>query len=340
MKSNRRAVTVGLFVLLGIVLLVAGILFLGGQQKRFTSTIQLKAVFKDVAGLKTGNNVWFSGVKIGTVKRIRFTSNSQVEVDMNIEESSAEFIRKDAQATLGSDGLIGNKLIVIVGGTNRAGTIEDGDMLRAREALSTEAIIDTLQVTNRNLLKITQDVGSVVTRVKNGRGLAGALLTDTTVLLNFKNSMASLQRASNNAVQMTNSLSTFTAKLNRPGTLANDLVTDTAIVRDIRSSTARLRQMANQANEAIADVKQATQKLNNGNSAIGVLTSDLSVGNDIRSTIRNLNSSTQKLDQNMEALKSNFLFRGYFRKQEKAKAKAAKEAEKNGGTAPTDTTTR
>lgn len=340
MKSNRSAIVVGLFVLIGVVLLIAGILFLGGQQKRFTSTIQLKTIFKDVAGLKTGNNVWFSGVKIGTVKRIRFTSNSQVEVDMNVEQASAGYIRKDALATLGSDGLIGNRLIVIVGGTNRAAPIEEDDVLRSREALSTESILDTLQVTNRNLLKITQDVGAVVTRVKNGRGLAGALITDTTILTNFKASMGSLQRASNNAVQMTNSLSTFTAKLNRPGTLANDLVTDTTIVRDIRSSTARLRQVANQANDAISDVKQATQKLNNGNSAIGVLTSDLSVGNDIRGTIRNLNSSTQKLDQNMEALKSNFLFRGYFRRQEKAKAKAAKEAEKNGTPAPADSTAR
>lgn len=329
MKSNRRAVVVGLFVLIGLVILLAGILFLGGQQKRFTSTIQIKAVFNDVAGLKTGNNVWFSGVKIGTVKRISFTGTSQVEVDMNIEAKSAEYIRKDALATLGSDGLIGNKLIVIVGGTPKAGSVEEGDRLRAREALSTESIIDTLQITNRNLLKITKDVGSVVDRVKNGRGLAGALLTDSSILLNFKASMAGLQRASANAAQLTNSLTAYTAKLNRPGTLANDLVSDTTIVRDIRASTTRLRQVASQANDAIADVKQATQKLNNGNSAIGVLTSDLSVGNDIRGTIRNLNSSTQKLDQNMEALKHNFLFRGYFRKQEKQRAKEAKEAAKD-----------
>jgi phospholipid/cholesterol/gamma-HCH transport system substrate-binding protein len=329
MKSNRRAVVVGLFVLVGLVILVAGILFLGGQQKRFTSTIQLRAVFNDVAGLKTGNNVWFSGVKIGTVKRIKFTGTSQVEVDMNIEASSAEYVRKDAVATLGSDGLIGNRLIVLVGGTPRAGAVDDGDMLDVREALSTESILDTLQITNRNLLKITQDVGTVVNRVKNGRGLAGALLTDTTILLNFRGTMASLQQASQQAAQMTNALTAYTSKLNRPGTLANDLVSDTTIVRDIRASTNSLRRTANQANEAIADVKQATQKLNNGNSAIGVLTSDLSVGNDIRSTLRNLSSSSQKLDQNLEALKHTFLFRGYFRRQEKERARQANQVAKD-----------
>ena len=336
MKSNRRAVVVGLFVLIGLALLAAGILFLGGQQKRFVSTIQIKALFDNVAGLKSGNNVWFSGVKIGTVKKVSFVGTSQVEVDMNIEESAATFIRKDAVATLGSDGLIGNKLIVIVGGTQRNPPVEEGDRLRAREALSTESIIDTLQVTNRNLLKITTDVGSIVTRVRSGRGLAGALLYDSTIVRNFQSSMAGLQRASANAAAMTGSLATFTAKLNRSGTLANDLITDTTVMRDIRTSTARLKQATASANEVVADVKQATQKLNNGNSAIGVLTSDLSVGKDIRTTIRNLSSSSQKLDQNMEALKSNFLFRGYFRKQEKERAKQAKEAEKNGLPAPAD----
>jgi phospholipid/cholesterol/gamma-HCH transport system substrate-binding protein len=141
--------------------------------------------------------------------------------------------------------------------------------------------------------------------------------------------MIGLQQASANASKMTGSLTAFTAKLNRPGTLANDLITDTTVMRDIRTSTAGLRRATASANDVVADVKQATEKLKNGNSAIGVLTSDVSVGNDIRGTISNLNSSTKKLDQNMEALKSNFLFRGYFRKQEKQKAKEAKEAAKD-----------
>ncbi|MEZ0486981.1 MlaD family protein [Fibrella aquatica] len=338
MKSNRRGVIVGLFVFIGLAILLAGILFLGGQQKRFVSTIEIKAVFNDVGGLKTGNNVWFSGVKIGTIKRIRFVGSSKVEVDMNIEEKSAQYIRKDAQATLGSDGLIGNKLIVIVGGSLNTPSVEEGDMLRAREALSMESIIDTLQVTNRNLLKITTDIGSIVNRVKNGRGLAGLLLNDTAIVQNFRGSMVSLQQASANAAKMTGSLTTFTAKLNRPGTLANDLITDTTIMRNVRTSTANLQRASVSANDVVADVKQTTEKLKNGNSALGVLTSDVSVGNDIRSTVRNLNSSTQKLDENLEALKSNFLFRGYFRKQEKAKVKAAKEAEKNGTPMPADST--
>lgn len=74
-NDNKRSVTVGIFVLIGIAILVVGILTLGAQQKAFVKSIRVTSVFDDVGGLQTGNNVWFSGVKIGTVKKSIFTEN-------------------------------------------------------------------------------------------------------------------------------------------------------------------------------------------------------------------------------------------------------------------------
>lgn len=74
-NDNKRLVTVGIFVLIGIAILVVGILTLGAQQKAFVKSISVTSVFDDVGGLQTGNNVWFSGVKIGTVKRSIFMGN-------------------------------------------------------------------------------------------------------------------------------------------------------------------------------------------------------------------------------------------------------------------------
>ena len=111
-NDNQKSVIVGIFVLVGIAILVAGIMTLGGQQKRFVQNFRLRAVFDDVAGLQTGNNVWFSGVKIGTVRKINFYGDSQVEIEMNVEEKVREYIHKDSKATISSDGLIGNKIIV------------------------------------------------------------------------------------------------------------------------------------------------------------------------------------------------------------------------------------
>src|SRR5690606_31134810 len=108
--ENKRTIIVGLFVLVGIIILVAGILILGGQQNRFSKNVVVSTVFNDVSGLKAGNNVWFSGVKIGTIKSINFLNLQQIEIIMAIEEKSREYIRKDAVAKIGSESFIGNKL--------------------------------------------------------------------------------------------------------------------------------------------------------------------------------------------------------------------------------------
>src|SRR3954470_15930383 len=110
MKSanNKKAVTVGIFIFLGIAIFVTGVLLLGGQQNTFEKKIRLKAVFDDVGGLHEGNNVWFSGVKIGTVRKMQFVGRSQVEVIMSIEREAQQYIRRNAKAKISSEGFIGN----------------------------------------------------------------------------------------------------------------------------------------------------------------------------------------------------------------------------------------
>lgn len=328
--DNKRTITVGLFVLIGIVVFIAGVLFLGGQQKRFVKTVQIKAIFNDVGGLKVGNNVWFSGVKVGTVRRINFFGSSQVEVDMNIEEKSQPYIRKDALATISSDGLIGNKIVMIVGGSTRVDPVEDGDRLAIRAALSSDQLLETLQENNNNLLRITTDVKNIIGQIKQGKGVAGAVLTDSLLAYRFESMVNNLQAASGSAAKASGSLSTFAAKLNDKSSLPNQLVTDTAVYANIRLSSARLRQAANDVTEVTADAKQTTdrlrEQLNSKNNLVGLLLNDPSVNNDLKGTLSNLNQGTKKLDENMEALQSNFLFRGYFRRKAREKEKAAQSA--------------
>ena len=137
-NDNKKSVIVGVFVLIGIIIFIAGVLTMGGQQKKFVRSIKLNAVFDDIGGLQTGNNVWFSGVKIGTVRKINFYGESQVEIVMSVEDKVKDYIRKDSKATIGSDGLIGNKIIVIYGGTTKAPAVEDGDRLTAEIPLDTD----------------------------------------------------------------------------------------------------------------------------------------------------------------------------------------------------------
>jgi phospholipid/cholesterol/gamma-HCH transport system substrate-binding protein len=327
-ESNKRSVIVGIFVLLGVAILLAGIFVLGGQQKRFTRSINISTVFKDVAGLKVGNNVWFSGVKIGTVKRISFVGNAQVEVDMTVEESAKPYIRKDAKATISSDGLIGNKIDLLIGGTTSHPEIEEDDRLRSQEALSSDQVLETLQENNRNLLNVTNDFKALVGNIRRGKGTVGAVLTDSLVANNFKKAMQNLEKASASTAQITNSVSRFAAKLNTKGSLANELVTDTTVFRRFSRSAARLETAATSAEQTIGTLKQtstnlnrASEKLNNTNSPLGVLLTDQETATNLRNTLSNLSKGSALLNEDLKAAQNNFLLRGYFKKQAKQEAK-------------------
>jgi phospholipid/cholesterol/gamma-HCH transport system substrate-binding protein len=323
MKSeNKRSVIVGIFVFIGIAILVIGILTLGGQQKKFVKAIHLKAVFDDIGGLQTGNNIWFSGVKIGTVRKINFYGDSQVEIEMNVEEAVVEFIRKDSKATISSDGLIGNKIIVIYGGTTMAPPVQDGDRLESVMPLDTDKMMETLQVNNENLVEITADLKTLTSKLAAGEGIVGAVMTDSLLAQNFKSILVNLERASVNSNRMLTDLNKFTSKLNQEGNLFNELVTDTTIVTEIKSTMSSLKTSAENTEKLTNDLNTITEKFNSKDNAIGVFLNDPQFAEDLRSTLVNTDSATYNLNKGLEALPYTWPFRKGFKRKAKEEAKS------------------
>ena len=118
MKKNiTNKIKLGIFISLGITVFIVGIYFIGEGQQLFRSTFRISGVFKDVAGLQAGNNVRFSGVNVGTVNNITIVSDTSVKVEILIDERTRKFIRKDAVAGIGSEGFMGNKILIINPGT-------------------------------------------------------------------------------------------------------------------------------------------------------------------------------------------------------------------------------
>ena len=317
-SPNRRAVIVGVFVLLGILFFVGGILMIGNLHETFKNKMEVVSLFDDVNGLQKGNNVWFSGVKVGTVSSLHFYGKSQVEVRIKIDTKTQQYIRRDAMVKISSDGIIGNKILIIYGGTSTSQMIQEGDTLGVEKTFSTEDMINTLQENNKNFLAITNDFKVISKGLVAGEGTIGKLLKDDAVYANINATTASLQLASAKAQALVASLATFSANLNKKGTLANELTTDTVVFKSVKASVLQLQQIADTATSFIADLKKAGA---NPNSPIGVLLRDEASGARIKETIKNLESSSKKLDQDLEAAQHNFLLRGYFKKQ-------AKEAEK------------
>lgn len=194
--QNKRVIIVGIFIFLGILIFISGILVLGGQKKTFKKTITMKAIFNDVNGLLDGNNIWFSGVKIGTVKKIQLTDSARVEVEMKIDEESQHLIRKDAKAKIASDGLIGNRIIVIYGGTYTMPAVKSGDTLWVEKPLNTESMMNTLHESNNNLLAITGNLKLISERLAEGQGTIGKLLVNDTLADHLQYTVGTLQEAS------------------------------------------------------------------------------------------------------------------------------------------------
>jgi len=305
--ANKRGIAVGIFIIVGLVFLVGGVLTIGNLHSTFSRKMTISTLFGDVNGLQSGNNIWFSGVKIGTVKKTEFYGKSQVKVLMNINKESKQYIRKDAKVKVSTDGFIGNKILVIYGGSASAAEIEEGDTLANETMLSTENIMSTLQQNNLNILTITK-------KLVNGEGTIGKLLSNDSVYNNIAATAQSLKIASANTQKLISSLTNFSTKLNNKGTLANDLVTDTVVFNSLKSSVLQLHNVVNTANVFANNLKDAG---NNPKTPVGILLHDEQSGTDLKTTLVNLKKSSEKLDQDLEGLQHSFLLRRYFRKQAK-----------------------
>ncbi|HOZ50511.1 MAG TPA: MlaD family protein, partial [Chitinophagaceae bacterium] len=310
-SSNKRIILVGLFVILGILFFLSGILIIGNIHETFTKKLKVTALFDDVSGLQIGNNIWFSGVKIGVVNKLHFYGKSQVEVTMKIDVDSRQYIRKDAFVKIGTDGLIGNKILVIYGGSALANEVHEGDTLEVEKTFTNEDMINMLQENNKNVLEITTDFKTISHNVLAGEGSIGKLLKDDAIYDNMNNATKSLQLASAKAQVLMNTLNDFSEGFNKKGSFANDLVNDTMVFNSIQKSAAQLQQMTVKANSLVAKLNEASS---NPNSALGVLLYDEVSGSQVKETLKNLESSSEKLDENLEALQHNFLLRGFFKR--------------------------
>jgi phospholipid/cholesterol/gamma-HCH transport system substrate-binding protein len=315
---NKHAVIVGIFIFIGIAFLLAGILVVGNLRETFNRKMKLISLFDDVGGLQIGNNIWLSGVKIGTVNDLNFYGQKQVEVIMNIATKAQKYIPKDSKVKLSNDGLIGNKILVIYGGDEKLRSVQEGDTLSVEKTFTSEDMIITLQENNKNLLSITNDFKTLSHKLVSGEGTIGKLLTDSSVYMNINAATASLQMASVKAHQLISSLADFSSGLNKKGTLVNELTSDTVVFNSIKASVLQLQQIADTASLFVTNLNQASS---NPNSTIGILLHDKDAGSRVKETIKNLESSSKKLDEDLEAAQHNMFLRGFFKKK-------AKDAEK------------
>jgi phospholipid/cholesterol/gamma-HCH transport system substrate-binding protein len=195
-KQGGLTWKLGIFLVAGLVLLVLGLYFIGKQKNLFVSVFQLKSVFTNVSGLKVGNNIRFGGIAVGTVEGIQLVTDTSVMVNMSIKSEVRRFIKKDATASIGSDGLVGDRVILISPGTTNQEPVKDNEILVSRTPVETEQIMAGLKTSADNAALITQQLSEVAYKVNHGRGIIARLLGDSSLGNNLNATMVNLKRGS------------------------------------------------------------------------------------------------------------------------------------------------
>jgi phospholipid/cholesterol/gamma-HCH transport system substrate-binding protein len=192
-KSNSYKIKLGIFVTTGAALFIFGLFWIGRQKHLFDSTFTISSVFTGVSGLQVGNNVRFSGINVGTVDRIEIINDTSVKVNLIIEKSVNAFIKEDCFATIGSEGLMGDKIISITQGSPEAKSVVEGTQLRSLAPVETDDIMANIKVTTDNVAVITDQLAEIVIKINAGKGTLGRLLEDSTMAITLQQTMDNLK---------------------------------------------------------------------------------------------------------------------------------------------------
>lgn len=318
-KQGVNNIKLGIFVLAGLIVMMVSFYFIGNNTGMFSSGFSLKARFANLDGLTEGNNVLFSGLQAGTVTNIAIINDTTIEVTMLIDSKIRTFIHTTAEAAIGTEGLMGNKVVNIQPVKGGGPIIKNGDLLAAQKVTSMNEMLKTLSRTNNNVETISQALKTTVLRLDTSAIFD--VLNDKSIGVSIKSSLQKINNASNNASEMTHALNDVVMQIKRGKGAAGLLLTDTAFAGNLKTAIAKIRSASDNVNKMSLQLNSAASGISNdltyGNGPLHALLRDSSVTEKLNTSMTNIQKGTEGLDQIVEALKHNFLVRGYFKTQTK-----------------------
>ena len=305
MPQNRLPV-VGAFVIGGLLLFAVGLFFIGDRRMLFTDTVRLYAEYASIAGLDNGARVRVGGMDAGEVEEIRVppSPSSRFRVRMRVREDLHPLIRQDSIASIQTDGLVGNKFVQIESGSDQAPRVAAEGTVPSREPLDLadvmEMMTDTIATVNTMIVDVKGRLDEALVAVSTTASDAQRLMND--VGGDVRAILASTER-------LTGDLTAIVSNVREGKGTVGKLITDDALYRSARA-------MAGDAEKAIANVREASAEARN---AIADLRGDggpvKGLTGDVQQTLRSARDAMADLAEATEALKRNFLFRGYFNRR-------------------------
>jgi phospholipid/cholesterol/gamma-HCH transport system substrate-binding protein len=360
--TQRFKIRLGLFVVGGFALLVVTLFIIGKQKNLFNPVFEITSTFTNVSGLQIGNNVRFSGINVGTVNNIIIINDTSVRVDIMIKKEVSQFIKTDCKVTLGSEGIIGDKIIIINQGGPDAPLLKDGQSLISIEPIETNVIMARLDVTTKNVEIVSKQLSEISFDINQGHGTISRLIQDPILAENLNQTivnlkkfskgltgsdvvMASFKVTAKNAENFSFQLAAIMNKINNGDGTLGRLIQDPSMADNLNQTILNLKKSSKglagtdtimaklnvTAGNAAIISKQLTDmmyKINNGKGTLGQLIQDTTLAGNLNETLINLRNSSKGLNENMTALKHTFLLKGYFKRKAREEAARKKAFEK------------
>ena len=326
-KQQQSNLKLGAFIIAGFVVFLFFIIMVSKKKNLFGSEFELKTYFSNLNGLTKGDNVLFSGLQAGSVKRITIIDDTTIEVDLAIDDNLRSFIPKNTTAAVITDGLVGDKIVNLIPGKGVNAHVNNGDVLQPAFALSKDEVLKTLSKTNNNIEIITEILKNRIIKVVTSAliSLLGNRKIAVDVLFTLDNLNAASARTKDLAASL-NELVNYAKHGDGP---LGVLLTDTSMAGELKAMVSALKatavgssQATNQLNDMIGGLRRDIEA---GGGTLHVLLKDTAAANNLSKSLENVKNGTYSFSEDMEALKHNFFLRGYFRRRERQneKAKAA-----------------
>ncbi len=325
-QKSIQHIKLGIFVTLGFIFFIISVYFIGNSQNIFGSFFRLHANFQQVSGLRIGNNVRLMGVTIGNVQSINIMSDTSIQVTMLIEDDMRRFIRTDAIAKVGSDGLVGDRVVDIVPSHNQSSIVAPGGSILTQEATDTDVLLSKLEGTQSDVDVLVKNLIDISKQVYKGKGTVGHLLNDTLMVADLRNILTNLNQASHGSLKLMGELQESVSLIQEGQGILASLLTDSIWVQNIDSTLENLVSGSRRIEQTAIGFELFSKEIQTETGPLSTIIGDTTVSQDLKAIMENLDTGTARFSENMKAIQQNFLFRRYFKKKAKENAKKEKKS--------------
>lgn len=323
-NKTGEHIKLGLFVSAGMLVLILSLYFIGKNQNMFGSTFMLRAHFRNVNGLTAGNNVRFAGIQAGTVSKITVLNDTTIEIALLVQTKLKPHIGSHASVSIGNEGLMGNKVVNIIPSGQLDEEVKEGALLATQQVPGTDEMLSTLSYTNDNVQTISQNLIYTVYKLNNSRAL-WAILNDTDLPRDIHLSVAHIRRTAERLDSIAAILQVIATDTKSGRGVAGALLANDSVARQLRETINNLSTLSQRTTHLVNNIDSIAthtgKDLQTNGGLAQRLMKDTAMAGHLNRSIINLENGTAGFNENMEALKHNFLLKKYFRKQQKTAKK-------------------